>query len=189
MHNQLKFLLFGLGFMAFLSLTGCAPATKVNNPELSSAPVPLADSKNPVGEVRVSTSPSSLEALRAGKEMPTGHSGPLKDIYFEFDSYTLSADARRTLKANAEWLKANPSARAEIEGHADERGTNEYNMALGARRAQSAKDYLITLGIPSNRLSSISYGEELPVCREKTKYCWQKNRRAHSATTLFSSSS
>jgi peptidoglycan-associated lipoprotein len=188
MHNQLKFLLFGFGFMAFLSLTGCAPAT-VNNPELSSAPVPLADSENLVDEVRVSTSSSSLEALRAGKEMPTGHSGPLKDIYFEFDSYTLSADARRTLKANAEWLKANPSARAEIEGHADDRGTNEYNMALGARRAQSAKDYLITLGISSNRLSSISFGEELPVCREKTKYCWQKNRRVHSATTLFSSSS
>jgi len=188
MHNQLKFLLFGFGFMAFLSLTGCAPAT-VNNPELSFPPVPLADGKDSVGEVRVSTSSSSLGAFRAGKEMPTGHSGPLKDIYFDFDSYTLSADARSTLKANAEWLKANPSARAEIEGHADERGTNEYNMALGARRAQSAKNYLITLGISSNRLSSISYGEELPICREKTKYCWQKNRRVHSATTLFSPSS
>ncbi len=188
MQNQLKFLLFGFGFMAFLSLTGCAPAT-VNNPELSSAPVPLTDGKNPGGEGRVSSSSSSLEALRTGKEMPTGHSGPLKDIYFAFDSYTLSADARKTLRANTEWLKANPSARAEIEGHADERGTNEYNMALGARRAQSVKDYLTTLGISSKRLSSISYGEELPVCMEKTKYCWQKNRRVHSATTLFSSSS
>lgn len=188
MQNLLKFLLFGLGFMAFLSLTGCAPAT-ANNPELSSAPVPLANGKNPVGDVRVSTASSSLEALRAGKEIPTGHPGPLKDIYFEFDSYTLSADARKTLKANDEWLKANPSARAEIEGHADERGTNEYNMALGAKRAQTVKDYLITLGISSNRLSSISYGEELPVCREKTKFCWQKNRRVHYAIKLFSSSS
>lgn len=188
MHNQLKFLLFGFGFVAFLSLTGCAPVT-ANNPELSSAPVPLVDGQIPVEGVQVSTSSSSLEALRAGKEMPTGHSGPLKDIYFAFDSYILSADARKTLRVNAEWLKANPSARAEIEGHADERGTNEYNMALGAKRAQSVKEYLTTLGISSNRLSSISFGEELPVCREKTKYCWQKNRRVHSVTMLPSPSS
>ncbi len=83
---------------------------------------------------------------------------------------------RVTLKANAEWLKANPSARVEIEGHADERGTNEYNLALGAKRAQAAKDYLVTLGISAERLSTVSYGEETPVCREHTEGCWQRNR-------------
>ncbi|MFQ5849259.1 MAG: peptidoglycan-associated lipoprotein Pal [Candidatus Binatia bacterium] len=134
-------------------------------------------------EARESTRPSSLEAFREGKEIPSAVPGslsePLKDIYFEFDRYTLRSDARVTLEANAEWLKANPSVRIEIEGHADERGTNEYNLALGARRAQSAKDYLVTLGVSPDRLSTISYGEELPVCREKTEECWQTNRRAH----------
>jgi peptidoglycan-associated lipoprotein len=101
----------------------------------------------------------------------------LREIYFDFDRYDLSTDARTTLRTNAEWLRANASARIQIEGHADERGTSEYNLALGSKRAQSAKDYLVTLGVPAQRLSTISYGEELPVCREQTENCWQKNRR------------
>jgi len=104
----------------------------------------------------------------------------LKDIHFDFDKYDLRADARDVLKANAGWLKANGSARVEIEGHCDERGTNEYNLALGAKRAQAAKDYLASLGISQARLSTISYGEELPVCKEQNEGCWQKNRRARS---------
>lgn len=188
MSHRLTLPFFSIVFVAFLPLTGCAPAP-ANKPEVSTAPVPQAEGQDPVEEVQVSTSSSSMEAFRTGKKMPTGQSAPLKDIYFEFDRYTLRADARETLKANAEWLKDNPSARAEIEGHADERGTNEYNMALGAKRAQAAKDYLTTLGISSDRLSSISYGEELPVCREKTKYCWKKNRRVHSATLTVPPSS
>ena len=82
------------------------------------------------------------------------------------------------LKANADWLKANPAARVQVEGHCDERGTQEYNMALGAKRAQTTVDYLTTLGIAGNRMSTISYGEEVPVCREQTEECWAKNRRA-----------
>jgi len=81
------------------------------------------------------------------------------------------------LRASAAWLKKNPSARAQIEGHCDERGTNEYNLALGAKRAQAAKDYLVSLGVAENRLSTVSYGEEIPVCGEATESCWQKNRR------------
>jgi peptidoglycan-associated lipoprotein len=69
----------------------------------------------------------------------------------------------------------------EIEGHADERGTSEYNMALGAKRAQAVKDYLVTLGVPTNRLTTISYGEEIPACREQTEQCWQTNRRVRFA--------
>lgn len=118
---------------------------------------------------------SSLDALRSG-ESATG--GPLKDVNFNFDSAALSESARATLKANADWLKGNPAARVQIEGHCDERGTADYNMALGAKRAQAAMDYLATLGIAANRLSTISYGEEIPVCKEKTEDCWARNRRA-----------
>jgi peptidoglycan-associated lipoprotein len=102
----------------------------------------------------------------------------LKEIYFDYDRYDVRTDARATLRGNADWLKSNGAVRVQIEGHADERGTNEYNLALGAKRAQAAKDYLVTLGIPESRLTTISYGEEVLVCRENTEECWQKNRRA-----------
>ncbi len=85
---------------------------------------------------------------------------------------------------NADWLKKNPSARVEIEGHADERGTNEYNLALGAKRAQSAKDYLVTIGIPAERLSTVSCGEELPLCAEHAEECWRQNRHDRFAVVV-----
>ncbi len=135
------------------------------------------------GQVTESAQSSSLEAFRKGQEVPPASrrsaSSPLRDIYFDFNRYSLQPEARQTLKANANWLKNNPTRRIEIEGHADDRGTNEYNLALGANRAQAAKDYLATLGIASDRLSTISYGEELPVCKGQGESCWQKNRRAH----------
>jgi peptidoglycan-associated lipoprotein len=90
----------------------------------------------------------------------------------------LSESARATLKANADWLKKNPSARVQIEGHCDERGAADYNMALGAKRAQAAQDYLATLGVAANRMATVSYGEEIPVCKEHNEGCWVKNRRA-----------
>jgi peptidoglycan-associated lipoprotein len=119
------------------------------------------------------SSGSSLDALREGKPPA---SGPLKDIYFDFDKYDLHADARDTLKTHAQWLKDKPAAEVQIEGHCDERGTGEYNLALGAKRAEAAKDYLVTLGVSAGRITTISYGKELPVCQEHTEECWQKNR-------------
>lgn len=121
---------------------------------------------------------SSLKQLQEGKSPITPASSPLKDVFFDFDRYDLTADARTTLRANADWLKGNSSARIEIEGHCDERGTSEYNLALGAKRAQAARDYLGSLGIAADRLSTISYGEEIPVCKEQTESCWKQNRRA-----------
>ncbi|SRR5581483_9176078 len=124
------------------------------------------------------TGASSLKQMQEGKSSATSPASPLKDVFYEFDRYDLSADARAILRANADWLKSNPSARVEIEGHCDERGTNEYNLALGAKRAQAAREYLSSLGIPAERLSTISYGEEIPVCQEHSEDCWRKNRRA-----------
>jgi peptidoglycan-associated lipoprotein len=114
--------------------------------------------------------------MQQGKVVGTPPSSPLKDVYFDFDRYDLRPDARETLKANAEWLKQNPTASVQIEGHCDERGTADYNLALGAKRAQTAKDYITTLGIAAQRLSTISYGQELPVCTDHNEDCWQKNR-------------
>lgn len=121
---------------------------------------------------------SSLKQLQEGKAPVTPASSPLKDVFFDFDRYDLSSDARAVLRTNAEWLKSNPSARVEIEGHCDDRGTNEYNLALGAKRAQAAREYLSTLGVSADRLSTISYGEEIPVCKEQSESCWRQNRRA-----------
>lgn len=134
--------------------------------------------RNPTKEAN--TDQSSLKQLQEGKAPITPASSPLKDVYFSFDRYDLSPDARTILRANGEWLKANPAARVEIEGHCDERGTNEYNLALGAKRAQAARDYLVSLGVGPERLSTISYGEEIPVCKEATEACWLQNRRARS---------
>lgn len=102
-----------------------------------------------------------------------------EDIYFEFDSIRLSPGAQEILAQKAQWLRANPGATVTIEGHCDNRGTNEYNLALGEGRAQSAKAFLTDLGIDSTRLNTISYGEERPIDTAQTEEAWSKNRRAH----------
>jgi len=121
----------------------------------------------------------SLDRYREGAPLETGEQGPLKDIHFPFDSYELDDQSRTILRENGNWLKDNPKAKVELEGHCDERGTVEFNLALGAKRARAAKDYLVALGIASDRLATISYGEELPLCTEHTEECWARNRRVH----------
>jgi peptidoglycan-associated lipoprotein len=103
----------------------------------------------------------------------------VEDIHFDFDRYDIRPDAARILDANARWIKANPRALVLIEGHSDERGTNEYNLALGERRAKAAMNYLAGQGLPADRFTVISYGEEWPMCQERTETCWARNRRAH----------
>ena len=102
-----------------------------------------------------------------------------EDVYFEFDSVRLAPQALEILTKKAKWLRANPAAKITIEGHCDNRGTNEYNLALGEGRAQSAKAFLVDLGINSSRLETISYGEERPIDHTQTEESWAKNRRAH----------
>ncbi|HPC73603.1 MAG TPA: peptidoglycan-associated lipoprotein Pal [Syntrophales bacterium] len=101
----------------------------------------------------------------------------LDAIYFDFDKYDLRSESRATLKKNADWLTRNPDRKVVIEGNCDERGTNEYNMALGQRRAEAAAKYLNTLGVSAGRILTISYGEDRPVCKESTEECWARNRR------------
>jgi len=102
-----------------------------------------------------------------------------EDIQFEFDSIRLNSEAQEILRKKAQWLKANPAARVTIEGHCDNRGTNEYNLALGDRRAHSAQVFLIDLGIADTRLQTISFGEERPIDAADNEAAWAQNRRAH----------
>ncbi len=105
--------------------------------------------------------------------------GVLGDVFFAFDSADLTPDARAVVQKNMEFLKRWSSTKVVIEGHADSRGTNEYNLALGDRRASATRTYLVSLGMAGDRVTTVSKGEEQPVCREDTEECWQKNRRGH----------
>ena len=126
------------------------------------------------------SSTNSLEDWKTGKY---GAQGPLSDIHFGYNDYTIADQDGSVLKSNASWLTAHPQTKVQVEGHCDERGSEEYNIALGAKRAQAAKDYLVTLGIEGSRVSTISYGKELPLCQEHDESCWQQNRRDHFAVS------
>jgi peptidoglycan-associated lipoprotein len=104
---------------------------------------------------------------------------PLADVYFDYDMSAVRDDARAILQKNADYLRRWPSTRVSIEGHTDSRGSAEYNLALGERRATSVRDYLVSLGIGADRLLATSRGEETPQCMEENEACWQRNRRAH----------
>lgn len=159
---------------AMLALAGCS----------SKKAAPIGGETNPsgsqLGESGTPGSGSSLENWKSGK---FGAQGPLSDIHFAYNDYTIQEQDGPVLKSNASWLQAHPQTRVQIEGHCDERGSEEYNMALGAKRAQAAKDYLETLGIGGSRISTISYGKELPLCTEHDESCWAQNRRDHFAVS------
>lgn len=158
---------------AAMALVGCSTADSPIGqlfsppPSLSGAPTPVA-----------ARSQSAMEAISRGVAAVTPPGAALKDVYFQFDSTDLVAEAQEILKKNAEWMKANPKSRIEVEGHCDDVGSAEYNLALGAKRAQVAKDFLVNQGIPPDRLVTISYGKEAPACFEQTEACRVQNRRA-----------
>jgi peptidoglycan-associated lipoprotein len=103
----------------------------------------------------------------------------VKDAFFDYDKADIRTDARDALSQTAQFLRSYPQLKVVIEGHCDERGSTEYNLALGDRRSASAKQYLVSLGIPADRMETVSYGKERPFCSASTEECWQQNRRAH----------
>jgi len=105
------------------------------------------------------------------------------DVYFDFDKSDLRPEATEHLATDSSWLSSHPQFLLRVEGHCDERGTNEYNLVLGQQRAEAAAGFLIENGVAAGRLQTISYGEERPVCVESTEACWQRNRRAHMVIT------
>jgi peptidoglycan-associated lipoprotein len=124
----------------------------------------------------------SLKQFQQGT-LGSGAQGPLSDIHFGYNEYTIQPQDGSVLRSNAGWLSAHATSRVQVEGHCDERGSEEYNIALGAKRAQAAKDYLVTLGVSGDRISTISYGKELPLCTEHEESCWSQNRRDHFAVS------
>jgi peptidoglycan-associated lipoprotein len=171
----ISFILIGL--VAFL-LMGCAKKAIIEGGEEGEQ----AEMMAPEGETGIDE--DQIEASLQTKTYPgiegeVLESSMLRDINFGFDRYDLTPTAREILTKNAEFIIKFPEAKIQIEGHCDERGTAEYNLALGERRSMSAKRYLISLGVPAHRLSSISYGEEMPLDPRSNEGAWAKNRRAH----------
>jgi peptidoglycan-associated lipoprotein len=166
------------------ALLGCPKKQPKTQPE----EIQVDTEEVPMMPEEVAPEPAMTEEDRTEPELPRDveelnqylrDRGLISDVYFDFDKAELRPEAREKLSQNAEWLRANPGYVATIEGHCDERGTNEYNLALGERRASSAQSYLVSLGVGQARLRTLSYGEERPVCTESTEGCWQRNRRAH----------
>jgi peptidoglycan-associated lipoprotein len=162
-------------FFLLLAFIGSACSAPDSRPVPILSPLPF---QNPAGDAAPLRAPSAMEAMSRGIAAVTPPGAPLQDVYYEFDRIDLATTAQAILTQNAEWMKNNPKARVEVEGHCDDLGSNEYNLALGAKRAQSAKDFLVKQGIAAERLVTISYGKEAPACFETTDECRVKNRRA-----------
>lgn len=152
---------------------GCS-SSEAPKAGLFNMPLSLSGSATPAA----ARSLSSMEAISRGVAAVTPPGAALKDVYYQFDSIELEGEAIEILKKNAEWLRANPKARVEVEGHCDDVGSAEYNLALGAKRAQTAKDFLVSQGIAAERLVTISYGKEAPACFDLNEECRVRNRRA-----------
>jgi peptidoglycan-associated lipoprotein len=140
-------------------------------PQAAPAPPPAAMAPAPAP---APPAPAPAPMVKPSEFAPDSN---LKAIYFDFDKYDIRPNDAKTLDGDAAWLKANANNLLLIEGHCDERGTNEYNLALGERRAKAAMNYLVAQGVQASRITIISYGKERPVCTEKNEACWAKNRR------------
>lgn len=160
MKHYLKLLLNAACVVALVFCFACAK--KVTQEEVIEAPI---DTDLNASEFQEPTDPA-VKAI-------------FQDILFDYDSFTLKPASKRTLTAIAGWLNQNSGKRVLIEGHCDARGTNEYNLALGERRANSAKTFLIQQGIADSSIATISYGEEKPLCEAEVESCYSKNRRGH----------
>jgi peptidoglycan-associated lipoprotein len=150
-----------------------APATPPSPPPPPPAPA-VAPAPRPISEEEI-FGRKSVDQLNAER--------PLDDVYFDLDRSDIRDDARASLQKDADWLKKWTSTRITLEGHCDSRGSAEYNLGLGSRRATAVKDYLVSLGVPSGRVTVISKGKEQPFCSDEGESCWQQNRRGHFVIT------
>jgi peptidoglycan-associated lipoprotein len=179
-----KTVLVVLALAAATAFTACAkkapPAAPPPPPVVPEAPPPAPP---PPPKPEVAPVVDEYARLKAMSAEDIEKSGLLKEVYFDYDKADIREPDRATLAQNADALKRFDFLRITVEGHCDERGTVEYNLALGERRAKAAHDYLVSLGVPADRLKTVSYGKEVPVCTQSSEDCWQRNRRAHFTVT------
>ena len=177
---------FTLGAIALLSVSLTSGACKKDPPV--TAPPPPAETKPetrpappppppPPPAPKPAPAPTEEEIFAKMTLDELNAKGVLGDVFFGYDSTELTPEARGTIQKNAEYLKRWTSTKVIVEGHADSRGTNEYNLALGERRADVTRDYVVSLGIPADRVTIVSKGEEEPACSDENESCWQRNRR------------
>jgi peptidoglycan-associated lipoprotein len=168
-----------------ISLGLMLPACSSQEPPATEpAPAPEPEAPEPAPAPRQTEAPEAGE-WEAAEPSPSvlspeqlNRMGVLRTIYFDYDKSEIRADQRPTLQANAQWLRENPTATILVEGNCDERGTREYNIALGNRRATATMEYLVSLGVEAGRIEIISYGEERPVAQGSNESAWARNRRA-----------
>ena len=173
LSQKISFFASGAAIVLMLAMSACGTPSKTGTTAGTEGGAPAAG--QPGGESAMTQEAMAREKLEA----PSMEVADLQDVNFDFDKSDIRADARDVLAKNADWIKAHAEYSVQIEGHCDERGTAEYNLALGERRANSVKNYLAQLGVEASRLVTISYGEELPLDPGHDEAAWGKNRRAH----------
>lgn len=177
--------------VALIALWGCPKKSQMSTVSEPSRNETVAEMQPPAIEERAARVEPEPEykpeepkyGAESGGEKARAAAEGLKPVYFDFDEAAIRVDARAVIEANAAWLRANPQAKITIEGNCDERGTKEYNLALGQRRAANIRKYLAGLGIAQGRISLLSFGKEKPACLQHTEQCMQKNRRGDFVVT------
>ena len=190
--NRFRAVLPIVALAVALTVTACAK--KVPPPAPAPAPPPPAAPAPPPPPPppprAAATPPPSAAGAQSEEEVfarktveQLNAERPLDDVYFDLDESTIRGDARAVLQKDADWLKRWTSTQIAVEGHCDSRGSSEYNLGLGSRRATAVKDYLVSLGVPAARVTIISKGKEQPFCSQEEESCWQQNRRGHFVVT------
>ena len=191
--NRVRAFLPILALAVTIAVTGCAkkvpppaPAPPPPPPAAAPAPPPPPPPPPAPAAAAVPAAPAALSeeeafARKSLEQLNAEH--PMDDVYFDLDKSDIRTDARASLQKDSDWLKKWAKVQITIEGHCDSRGSAEYNLALGARRATAVKDYLVSLGLPAARVTIVSKGKEQPFCAQQDESCWQQNRRGHFVIT------
>ena len=188
MKIDARYLAGGMLLILALCVVACSGGSKAEAPPPEPTPAPTPETEDVIEQEISEPVTETLSTEDVDSELPEdlvvlNQRGYLEDVFFDTDRYDLTPEARGALAKNSSWLVKYPSVQILVEGHCDERNTREYNLALGERRASAVKNYLASLGVPSNRIRTISYGEERPFALGRSEEAWRLNRRAHFVIT------
>ena len=183
MHKEVGMKYLGMIAVLFVFISGGCKQSVMTRPEAQQVPqqkeMQQGGQQTKAPEKITEQKVEAIDSRDLQSKQGNEKEGMFQDILFVYDKYDVKDSFKPVVKAVASWMLKNPAARLSIEGHCDERGTNEYNLALGERRARAVMDHLSAFGIAAARVETISYGEEKPLCQEHSEECWTKNRRAH----------